>query len=249
MAAFGLTIIQINLHHSKSASAVLQKNIAVMHTGISLIQEPWINRDVIRGLGGAGISCYRYPQASNPRTCILAKNVKIVPLLDLCSRDLMVASVDLIGIGKLVIGSAYFPHDRATHPPEEVRSLVDYCKVRGLPLLLGCDANSHHELWGSTDTNRRGEDLVDYLITTDLDILNIGTVPTFRNSVRQEAIDITLWFQTNPLYLTTCKYCTNWNHTHSMAPHGSETRGKKTGSVIPQTYKLHSTGKPWKSKT
>ena len=104
----------------------------------------------------------------------------------------MVASVDLIGIGKLVIGSAYFPHDSATHPPEEVRSLVDYCKVRGLPLLLGCDANSHHKLWGSMDTNRRGEDLMDHLITTDLDILNTGTVPTFRNSVREEVIDITL---------------------------------------------------------
>ena len=34
--------------------------------------------------------------------------------------------------------------------------------------------------------------LVDYLITTDLDILNIGTTPTFRNSVREEVIDITL---------------------------------------------------------
>ena len=69
---------------------------------------------------------------------------------------------------------------------------MDYCKVRGLPLLLGCDANSHHKLWGSTDTNRRGEDLMDYLITTDLDILNTGTIPTFRNSVREEVIDITL---------------------------------------------------------
>ena len=145
MAASGLTIIQINLHHSKSASAVLQKSIALMYTGISLIQELWINRDAIRGLGVAGI-CYRYPEAPNPRICILAKNVNIVPLLDLCSRDLMLASVDLIEIGKLVIGSAYFLHDSVTHPPEEVRSLVDYCKVRGLPLLLGCNANSHHKL-------------------------------------------------------------------------------------------------------
>ena len=132
--------------------------------------------------GGGGIYCYRYPEAPNPKTCILAKN-DIVPLLDLCSRDLMVASVDLIGIGKLVIGSAYFPHDSATHPQEEVRSLVYYCKVRGLPLLLGCDVNSHHKLWGSMDKNKRGEDLVDYLITTDVDILNTGTIPTFRNFV------------------------------------------------------------------
>ena len=105
----------------------------------------------------------------------------------------MEASVILIGIGKLVIGSAYFPHDSASHPPEEVRSLVDYRKVRGLPTLLGCDANSHHKLWGSTDTNRRLEDLMDYIITNDLDILNTGTMPTFRNSVREEVIDITLF--------------------------------------------------------
>ena len=91
--------------------------------------------------------------------------------------------VDLTGIGKLVIGSAYFPHDSASHPLEEVHSLVDCCKVRGLTLLLECDANTHHKLLCSMDTNRRGENLVDYLITTDLDILHTGTIPTFRNSV------------------------------------------------------------------
>ena len=69
---------------------------------------------------------------------------------------------------------------------------MDYCEVRGLPLLFGCDAKSHHKLWGSTDTNRRGEDLMDYLITTDSDILNTGTIPTFQNSVREEVVDITL---------------------------------------------------------
>ena len=38
-------------------------------------------------LAGVGLSA---AQMINPRTCILAKNVNIVPLLDLCSRDLMV---------------------------------------------------------------------------------------------------------------------------------------------------------------
>ena len=231
MAASGLTIIQIILHHTKSVSAVLQKSIAVMHTGISLIQETWINRDAIRELGGSAICCYSYPEAPNPRTCILVKNINIVPLLDLCSTDLMVASVDPIGIGKLVIESAYILHDSVSHPPGEVRSLVDYCKARSLPLLLGCDANSHHKLWGSTDTNRRDEDLMDYLITTDVDILNTGKIPPFGNLSERS-------------YLTTCRYGTNWNHTHPLAPHGSGIRGKQTGSVIPQTYKLHSTGKP-----
>ena len=237
MTASGLTIIQINLHHSKSASAVLQKSIAVIHTGISLIQEPWINKDAIRGLGGASIYCYRYPEAPNPGTCILAKNVNIVPLLDLCFRDLTVASVDLTGIGKLVIGSAYFPHDGASHPQEEVHSLVDYCKVRCLPLLLGCDANSHHKLWSSTDTNRRGENLVDYLITTDLDILNTGTIPTFRNSVREEVIDITLctgsfWDKVKKWRISDePSLSDHMQIMYELALPGPKTRGKQTGNA------------------
>ena len=42
-------------------------------------------------------------------------------ILDLCSRDLMVTSVDLIGIGKIITGSAYFPHDSDSNSPKEVR--------------------------------------------------------------------------------------------------------------------------------
>ena len=101
------------------------------------------------------------------------------------------ASVGLMEIGELIIGSAYFPHDSTSNQPEEVRSLVDYCKVKSLPLLLVCDADIYHKLSGSTDIKRRGKDAIDYLITTELDILNTGTMLTLRNSVWEEAIDIT----------------------------------------------------------
>ena len=80
---------------------------------------------------------------------------------------------------------AYFPHESTSNPPEEVYSLMDYCKVKGQLLLLGCDANSHHRLGDSTDSNRQGKDLVDFLITPDLDFLNTGTKPTIRNSARE----------------------------------------------------------------
>ena len=90
------------------------------------------------------------------------------------------------GICNLVIGSAYFSYDSASYPPEEVSSLVDYCKERGLPLLLGCDANSHHKLCGSTDTNRKAEHLVDYLITTDLGILNTGFLVLHGTETREK---------------------------------------------------------------
>lgn len=48
-----IPFIQINWHHSKSASAVLSKSMAEVQTGIALIQEPWIDATgTVAGLGG-----------------------------------------------------------------------------------------------------------------------------------------------------------------------------------------------------
>ena len=54
MSAPGLSITQMNLHHSKGTSAVLQRYMTAMHRGISLIQEPQLVTDTIRGLEGRG---------------------------------------------------------------------------------------------------------------------------------------------------------------------------------------------------
>jgi hypothetical protein len=43
------------------------------------------------------------------------------------------------------------------------------------------DANAHHIIWGSSDTNPRGENLIDYLAGNNLVIINKGKEPTFYN--------------------------------------------------------------------
>jgi cyanate permease len=57
LSGASITFIQINLHHSKSASALLAWNMAVMQTGIAIRQEPWTVKGIIRGLcsGGKGL--------------------------------------------------------------------------------------------------------------------------------------------------------------------------------------------------
>ena len=107
----------------------------------------------------------------------------------------MVVTTEMDGVGRVAIASAYFPNDERQDTnvrPTEVVRPVDHCKTIRMPLLIGCDANAHHQLWGSTDTNPRGQRLVEYLVTTELDILNVGNTPTFRNAVREEVLDITL---------------------------------------------------------
>ncbi|XP_018363697.1 PREDICTED: uncharacterized protein LOC108761587 [Trachymyrmex cornetzi] len=92
---------------------------------------------------------------------------------------------------KLVICSVYFPHGEEV-PSLEIVKLVDLCQSEGLPLLIGCDVNVHHTIWGSTGTNERGRRLLEYLVTTDLEVLNRGNKPTFCTAGRSEVLDLTL---------------------------------------------------------
>ena len=74
----------------------------------------------------------------------------------------------------------------------EVKRLVEYCGKQKVPLLMGCDANAHNVIWGSTDTNNRGEHLLEFLVASNLEILNIGNKPTFVTRARREVLDITV---------------------------------------------------------
>lgn len=190
-----LQILQINLQHSTSATSLIGRQMAMGHTDITLIQEPWVHRGNVKGLDGAGI-IYCCPN-TNPRACICVSkqlNAQLIP--EFCFRDLVAIRTCLVKDGRkmnLVVCSAYLPYDSPNPPPtEELENLVNYCKDKRLPLLIGCDANAHHTVWGSSDVNARGRELLEYLSTTDLEILNRGSSPTFVTSRRQEVIDLTL---------------------------------------------------------
>ena len=93
----------------------------------------------------------------------------------------------------MIFGFVYLPYDAKDLPPsKELVSLIKFSNDQKLPLIIGCDANAHHICWGSSNINDRGGALLEYLVTTDMDILNKGTKPTFVVSRRQEVIDISL---------------------------------------------------------
>jgi hypothetical protein len=69
---------------------------------------------------------------------------------------------------------------------------MDYCRREGLRQILGCDANAHHLVWGSSDCNVRGELLLEHIMNYNLYILNRGNEPTFVTAIRSEVLDITL---------------------------------------------------------
>jgi len=69
---------------------------------------------------------------------------------------------------------------------------VRYCEKENLRLITWCDSSEHHTAWGSTNCNGRGETLLEFLSSWNLEILNRGNEPTFCNVIRQVVNDITL---------------------------------------------------------
>ena len=65
-------------------------------------------------------------------------------------------------------------------------------KNEQISIIVGTDANAHRTIWGSSDINLRGEDLLAYCVSTDLNFCNIGNAPILRTKTREEVLDLTL---------------------------------------------------------
>ena len=57
-------------------------------------------------------------------------------------------------------------------------------KNEQIPINLETDANAHHTIWVFSDINPRGEDLLAYCVSVDLNFCNVGNKPTFRTKTR-----------------------------------------------------------------
>ena len=169
-------VLQANLHHSITATAQTRKWLEVNNTAVALIQEPWISRGRICGLSNLGGKLITGMYLDKPRTCIyVSKNIQAQPLTEFCSRD--VCAIKLLadigsGLPEVVMASAYMPEEDDP-PPHDLTRLISDCESKGLDLLVAADSNSHHQLWGMSRCNGRGKKLVEYLFSTNLNILNI----------------------------------------------------------------------------
>lgn len=191
-----MEVIQANLQHAKAASAEISRRFAQGTSKIGLIQEPWIRSGKICGLNIKQCKLIYDTRAERPRAAILLdESINSLLISEFTDEDTVAVLVQANQMGvrkEIVIVSAYFPGEDEDAPTEKVKALVAYCKVHNMALVIGCDANSHNEVWGSTDTNRRGESLLDYLLINNIMVANRGKDPTFRNAIRKEVIDLTL---------------------------------------------------------
>ena len=195
---------QINLQHCKEAAAVLCSRLCSLHTGVALVQEPWVFKGRVRGLNFPGGSICYHLDSPRPRACIaVTRAISFTPLPHLTTSDTTVGRINITIAGEsrsIVVASVYLPYDSPSLPPsQEMVGIVEYCRQHSLPFILGCDANSHHICWGSSDINQRGRALLEYLTAMDLQVYNQGNEPTFQIVNRKEVIDLTIGSQNLPV--------------------------------------------------
>jgi hypothetical protein len=135
---------------------------------------------------------WEVPTGISIRSCVY---VNALPLLEFCSRDATTIRITYAYGGsceELIVASPYLPYDSDEPPPtKDVKNITDYCYSRKKQLIIGCDAYVHHTLLGSTGTNPRGENLLDFLVSSELNILNRGNEPNFVVCSRKEVFDLT----------------------------------------------------------
>jgi hypothetical protein len=163
---------------------------------LSVIQEPRHHEGHVRGLNIPGYTLFFTGGIDRPRACILTRNKTTWMLSGFYCRDLVAVLIKYNEDGaewQLVICSAYLPYD-SEHPPlsKELEELVQYCESKTLYLIIECNSSAHYSVWGITNCSDRGETLVEFLNSSNLEILNRGNESTFCSGDRLEVIDITL---------------------------------------------------------
>ena len=76
--------------------------------------------------------------------------------------------------------------------PNLLRDLLVFAENERIPTIVGTDANAHHTIWGSSNINPRGEDLLAYCVSADLNFCNVDNKQTFRTKTREEVLNLTL---------------------------------------------------------
>ena len=133
-----------------------------VRSGLVLAQQPWTyatkNKSKLRGWNlFQGIEKGNHPQA-----CIY-----VTPDL-CCSLIPMFSNEDIVAIrvnnvcrkgDSFVFVSAYMAAEEPA-PPNLLRDLLVFTENEQIPTIVGTDANAHHTIWGSSDINPRGKDLL-----------------------------------------------------------------------------------------
>ena len=151
--------MQINLRHSKEASAELLQRLGELRNAnyVVLAQEPHQYNSRIKSLSGAGNIYYaRNSKTDKPRSCIItSRSLKAWLVPELSDDDNTVCLIKING-KQVYLVSSYLDGHKTLTDESTFNKIIVKANNKNIPILVGCDANAHSQHWGCDDTNARG---------------------------------------------------------------------------------------------
>ena len=185
-----IVFLQINLGHSKVATACLAKRLdQILERGgqfVCCIQEPWI--DGTGSIAGFSKSLRVNCKGKRPRAAIITSLDTQCAQIDSKSNRDNVFCVTKFRDLKLQVISSYLDINEDLHGSLFERN------CRNLNDAIVCvDSNSHNIVWGCHEDNYRGEVMLEILTQNNLSVLNDPlSEPTFMNARSSSHIDLTI---------------------------------------------------------
>ena len=180
-----LNIVQINLQKSKLSLENFYSYLVQNPLTLGLVQEPYSYGGIIPKHRDFNI----FGTQSGRAVIIAPIHLPIFACNELTSKDYTVVILKNGNMSQF-LASIYLDINLNPIGPELVK-MCNFFNSNNSNAILALDSNSHSPMWGS-DINRRGMLLEDFIIETDLTVLNKGKSPTFVSSRGESIIDITL---------------------------------------------------------
>ena len=183
-----IPVIQINLNKSKMAHANLCQMLIKDKALIFIIQEPYYCRGRIPGIPPG----YVVHGEKNSRAIIITRDtLNCAYHAEFSKADITTCSVLSDNGKKRYYVSLYLDINMSTNNSTFL-NFADFVNANNEKAVVGADTNAHSVLWGCDESNKRGENLEEIIMTTDAYILNRGSEPTYVSSRYSTIIDVTL---------------------------------------------------------
>jgi ribonuclease HI len=198
--AVNLQMMQLNCHRSRSVFDSLNANLPAGQF-ICLIQEPYLWQKNVCGLDQTKLF---YPRDVDARTAIFS-NLPLTFHANLSGRDCSTCSVELNG-QRVYFSSVYLDILKSVEEPNWLKAMSKAQSTQR-HYFAAADVNAHSTLWGSPQSNPRGNELEDLIYAQGLSLINQGCKPTFETKRGSSIIDLTLTSPSLAAFVTNWKVC------------------------------------------
>ena len=186
-----IQFLQLNLQHSQPATYHLTQIIHKNNIDVAFLQEPYTVRNNVAGFPKS-FRIFAYGNGRKSAAVIVNNNnIDAVAVKQVSDEDASLIEFSCKCL-KFYGASLYFAIDRDMG--RDIGKVEEIGKLtRGNGLIISIHRNSRSNLWHYTQTNERGKNLGEYIITSDLYLMNEETgIPTFETIQGRSWIDLTL---------------------------------------------------------